>query len=199
MEAEFVKRKEKLAFRQHQSTRQLMGIQRITAHGVTTERGEMVFFLVRPDNLTVLSAEGVRARIMALTNLLRAEPAVELMALDSRESFQPNKAYYQAHLDKETVPALRTLLQQDLKHLDEIQSASASAREFLLILRPEGKVIPDEAGLRQMEKALCDHGISVHLAEEQDIKRLLAVYYQHDVTTDFFEDADGERMVNKDA
>ena len=194
-----MKQKEKAAFRQHQSTRQLMGIQRITAHGITTERGEMVFFLVRPDNLTVLSAEGVRARITALTNLLRAEPAVELMALDSRESFQPNKAYYQARLDKETVPALRSLLQQDLKHLDEIQFASASAREFLLILRPEGKVIPDEAGLRQMEKALCDHGISVRLAEEQDIKRLLAVYYQHDVTTDFFEDADGERMVNKDA
>lgn len=194
-----MKRKEKLAFRQHLSTRQFMGIQRITAHGVTTERGEMVFFLVRPDNLTVLSAEGVLARITALTNLLRAEPAVELMALDSRESFQPNKAYYQARLDKETVPALRNLLQQDLKHLDEIQSASASAREFLLILRPEGKVIPDEAGLRQMEKALCDHGISVHLAEEQDVKRLLAVYYQHDVTTDFYEDADGERMVNKDA
>lgn len=193
-----MKQKEILAFRQHQSTRQLMGTQRITAHGVTTERGEMVFFLVRPDNLTVLSAEGVRARITALTNLLRAESAVELMALDSRESFQPNKAYYQARLDKETVPALRNLLQQDLKHLDEIQFASASAREFLLIL-PEGKAIPDEAGLRQMEKALCDHGISVHLAEEQDIKRLLAVYYQHDVTTDFFEDADGERMVNKDA
>ena len=193
-----MKRKEKLAFRQHQSTRQLMGIQRITAHGVTTERGEMVFFLVRPDNLTVLSAEGVRARITALTNLLRAEPAVELMALDSRESFQPNKAYYQARLDKETVPALRNLLQQDLKHLDEIQSASASARELLLILRPEGKSIPDEAGLRQMEKALCDHGISVHLTEEQDVKRLLAVYYQRDVTTDFFEDADGERAVNSD-
>ena len=193
-----MKRKEKLAFRQHQSIRQLMGIQRITAHGVATERGEMVFFLVRPDNLTVLSAEGVLARITALTNLLRAEPAVELMALDSRESFQPNKAYYQARLDKETVPALRNLLQQDLKHLDEIQSASASAREFLLILRPEGKAIPDEAGLRQMEKALCDHGISVRLAEEQDIKRLLAVYYQHDVTTDFFEDADGERAVNSD-
>lgn len=193
-----MKRKEKLAFRQHQSTRQLMGIQRITAHGVTTERGEMVFFLVRPDNLTVLSAEGVRARITALTNLLRAEPAVELMALDSRESFQPNKAYYQARLDKETVPALRNLLQQDLKHLDEIQFASASAREFLLILRPEGKAIPDEAGLRQMEKALCDHGISVHLAEGQDVKRLLAVYYQHDVTTDFFEDADGEEVVMTD-
>lgn len=58
-----MKRKEKLVLRQRQSTRQLMGIQRITVHGVTTERGEMVFFLVRPDNLTVLSAEGVRAEL----------------------------------------------------------------------------------------------------------------------------------------
>ena len=49
-----------------------------------------------------------------------------------------------------------------------------------------------------MEKALCDHGISVHLAEEQDVKRLLAVYYQHDVTTDFFEEADGEEVVMTD-
>ena len=46
-------RKEKLAIRQHQSTRQLMGIQRITPHGVTTARGELVFFLIRPDNLTL--------------------------------------------------------------------------------------------------------------------------------------------------
>ena len=44
-----------------------------------------------------------------------------------------------------------------------------------------------------MEKAICDHGLRVRLAEEQDVKRLLAVYYQQDVTTDRFEDYDGER------
>ena len=31
--------------------------------------------------------------------------------------------------------------------------------------------------------------------EEQDVKRLLSVYYQQDVTTDRFEDCDGERGV----
>lgn len=192
-------RKEKLSLRQHQSTRQLMGIQRITPHGVTTAQEEMIFFLVRPDNLTVQSEEGVRSRVTALANLLRAEPAIELLALDARESFQSNRAFYQARLEAETVPALRRLLQQDMQHLDEIQLTSASAREFLLILRPEEKVAWDEGALRQMEKSICDHGIQVRLADEQDVKRLLSVYYQHDMTTDHLEDVDGERLVLGDA
>ena len=179
-------RKEKITLRQHQSTRQLMGIQRITPHGVTTTQGEMVFFLVRPDNLTVQSEEGVRSRVTALANLLRA-------------SFQSNRAFYQARMEAETVPALRRLLQQDMQHLDEIQLTSASAREFLLILRPEEKVASDEGALRQMEKSICDHGIQVRLADEQDVKRLLSVYYQHDMTTDHLEDVDGERLVLGDA
>ena len=46
-----------------------------------------------------------------------------------------------------------------------------------------------------MEKRIRDQGFHVRLAEAQDIKRLLAVYYQQDVTTDRFEDYDGERWV----
>ena len=46
-----------------------------------------------------------------------------------------------------------------------------------------------------MEKRIRDQGVHVRLAEEQDVKRLLSVYYQQDVTTDRFEDCDGERGV----
>ena len=53
----------------------------------------------------------------------------------------------------------------------------------------------DEVQLRQMEKRIRDQGFHVRLAEEQDVKRLLSVYYQQDVTTDRFEDCDGERGV----
>ena len=175
--------KEKMAIRQHQSTRQLMGIQNIAPHGVTTPNSELVFFLVRPDNLSVLSAEGIRARVTALANLLRAEPAVELLVVDSRESFQRNKEFYQARLE------------EDMRHLDEILSSSASAREFVLILRRDLKSDMSESTLRQLEKGICDHGLHVRLADEQDVKRLLAVYYQHDITTDFFQDIDGEKAV----
>lgn len=153
------------------------------------------FFLVRPDNLSVLSADGIRARVNALANLLRAEPAVELLVVDSRESFQRNKEFYQARLEEERLPALRELLAQDIRHLDEILSSSASAREFVLILRRDLKSDMNEGTLRQLEKGICDHGLHVRLADEQDVKRLLAVYYQHDVTTDFFEDVDGGKAV----
>lgn len=37
-------RKEKLALRQHQSTRQLMGMQGIASHGITTSNSELYFF-----------------------------------------------------------------------------------------------------------------------------------------------------------
>lgn len=107
-------RKEKLALRQHQSTRQLMGMQGIASHGITTSNSELVFFLIRPDNLSVLSSEGIRARVTALANLLRAEPAVELLVVDSRESFQRNKEFYQKRLEEETTPAIRKLLIEDI-------------------------------------------------------------------------------------
>ena len=48
------KRKE---VQRHQSTRQLMGISSITDHGVSTPYGDYTFFLIRPDNLSVLSED----------------------------------------------------------------------------------------------------------------------------------------------
>ena len=126
-------RKQKKELRRRQSTRQLMGIDQLTEHGLKTARGELVFYLISPDNLSVLSAEGVRGRVRALTELLRGLDSVELLALDSRESFQSNKLYYQERLEQETVPAIREMLRHDMDHLDEIQSTTASAREFAVV------------------------------------------------------------------
>ncbi len=171
-------RKQKKELRRHLSTRQLMGIDQLTDHGLKTARGELVFYLVSPDNLSVLSAEGVRGRVRALTELLRGMEAVELLALDSRESFQSNKHHYQARLEDEELPALRELLRQDMGHLDEIQSTT------------------DAGHLKQIEKRVRDCGFHVRMAEEQDMMRLLAVYYQQDVTTEQFDRFDGERSAN---
>ena len=189
-------RKQKKELRRHLSTRQLMGIDQLTEHGLKTARGELVFYLVSPDNLSVLSAEGVRGRVRALTELLRGMEAVELLALDSRESFQSNKHYYQARLENEDLPALRELLRQDMGHLDEIQSTTASAREFALVYRRDEKSSEDTGYLKQLEKRIRDCGFHVRMAEEQDMMRLLAVYYQQDVTTEQFDRFDGERSAN---
>lgn len=130
----------------------------------------------------------------ALTHLLCAMPELRILALDSRESFQRNQEWYRQRLEQEELPALRELLRQDSAHLDEIQTTTASAREFVLVFRLDQQSgESDEVQLRQMEKRIRDQGFHVRLAEEQDVKRLLSVYYQQDVTTDRFEDCDGER------
>lgn len=126
-------RKQKKERKRLQSTRQLMGIDQFTSDGLKAGRRELVYFLIRPDNLSVLPPEGIRARVMALTNLLRGVDAVCMMALDSRESFQGNKDWYRRRMEQEDLPALRELLRQDAAHLDSIQADTASAREFALV------------------------------------------------------------------
>lgn len=192
-------RKQKKELRRHLSTRQLMGIDQLTDHGLKTARGELVFYLVSPDNLSVLSAEGVRGRVRALTELLRGMEAVELLALDSRESFQSNKHHYQARLEQEDLPALRELLRQDTAHLDSIQAATASAREFAMVFELDRqKDEPSRSQIARLERSIRDQGFRVRQANRQDLMRLLAVYYQRDVTTDIFDDLDGERWVDTD-
>lgn len=188
-------RKQKKELRRRLSTRQLMGIDQLTEHGLKTAKGELVFYLISPDNLSVLSAEGVRGRVRAMTDLLRGTESAELLALDSRESFQSNKNYYQTRLEQEAVPAIREMLRQNMAHLDDIQSTTASAREFAFVYRREEKPAEDAGHLKQIEKRIRDCGFHVRMADEQDVKRLLAVYYQQDVTTEHFDSFDGEESV----
>lgn len=189
-------RKQKKELRRRLSTRQLMGIDQLTEHGLKTAKGELVFYLISPDNLSVLSTEGVRGRVRALTDLLRGTESAELLALDSRESFQSNKHHYQDRLEREDLPALREMLRQDMEHLDEIQATTASAREFALVHRIDAKSNEDRGSLKLLEKRIRDCGFHVRMADKQDVQRLLAVYYQQDVTTETFEKYDGERSAN---
>ena len=191
---------QKKEIRQRQSTRQLMGIDRLTDYSVKTPKGELVFFLVRPDNLSVLSEEGVGSRVRALMELLRGTETVTLRAMDSRESFEQNKIYYLQRMEEESNPAIRSLLRKDRAYLDEIQTLTASAREFAFVypLERQGNESV-ESQLTRMEKDIRDRGFHVRVARDQDLKRLLAVYYQQDVTTEYFESIDGEGTVSDDA
>ena len=192
-------RKQKKERKRLQSTRQLMGIDQFTENGLKLGRRELVYFLIQPDNLSVLSAEGIRGKVMALTNLLRGVESVRLLALDSRESFQSNKDWYRLRMERETLPALRELLRQDAAHLDHIQAGTASAREFALVFELDRqKEENSRTQVARLEKGVRDQGFYVRQAGEQDIMRLLAVYYQQDVTTEIFDMIDGERVVSTD-
>ena len=95
------------------STLSLLGIGRITEFSIHTRTGDLVFFCIRPTNLSVLPAEGVTERIYALLAVLKSMEEVELLALNASESFDGNKAFYHARLERETEPAVRRLLEQD--------------------------------------------------------------------------------------
>ncbi len=192
-------RKQKKEQKRLLSTRQLMGIDQFTENGLKAGRSELVFFLIQPDNLSVLSSEGVQGKIVALTNLLRGVESVRLLALDSRESFQSNKDWYRRRMEQETNPALRELLRQ-AAHLDSIQAGTASAREFALVFELDRQKEENaRSQVTRLEKNIRDQGFRVRQAGRQDLMRLLAVYYQQDMTTEVFENVDGERWVNADA
>lgn len=193
-------RKQKKERKRLLSTRQLMGIDQFTENGLKVGRSELVFFLIQPDNLSVLSAEGIRGKIVALTDLLRSVESVRLLALDSRESFQNNKDWYRQRMERESNPALRELLRQDAAHLDAIQTTTASAREFALVFELDRQKEENAySQVTRLEKSIRDKGFHVRQTSQQDLMRLLAVYYQQDVTTDVFDGTDGERWVDADA
>jgi len=151
-------------------------------------------FLIQPTNISVLSSESLSARIYALMNVLKGE--VEMLCLDSRESFENIKRYLRQRIVKEDIPEVRSLLEQEGRHLDRIQVQMATTREFLIIVRlkdqKKQEVFPY---LSRIEKMLGEQGFKVRRADKEDIKRILAVYFAQNVTTEHFEDFDGERWI----
>lgn len=191
------KQAEKKQAREKNSTRQLIGAKAITDYSlITYGEGELVYFMVQPSNLSVLSEKNVGARIYALMTVLKGVAEIEMLCLNSRESFEDNKQFLRTRMEREQNPMVRKLLEKDLTYLDRIQVQMATAREFLILIRLKGEkeseVFPY---LSRIKKSLKEQGFSVKRAGREDIKRILAVYYEQNVTTEHFEDFDGERWI----
>ena len=190
------RKKEKAAAKQRQTTRQLIGIEEITDRSLRTGHGELAYFIIKPPNLSTHSPEAVGARIYALLTVLKGIEAVEMLALNSKESFEDNKRYYRQRAEAETMPVLSRLLELDAASLDRLQVQMATAREFFVMIRLEdGRDIKPEAYLSRIQKSLEDQGFSARLASGEDLKRTLGVYFEQNATTEKYEDFDGERWV----
>ncbi|MCB2288028.1 hypothetical protein LGK99_13260 [Clostridium algidicarnis] len=189
-------RRQKQKERQKQSTRELMGIDEITDYSLKTPHGELVYFIIHPTNISVLSESSVSARIYALMTVLKGIAEIEMLCLNSKENFDDNKQYLKRRMDTEQNHVIRKLLQQDSTNLDRMQVQMATAREFLIIIQlkneKESNVIPY---LSRIEKSLKEQGFTARRANNADIKRLLGVYYEQNVTTEKYEDYDGERWL----
>jgi hypothetical protein len=77
-----------------------------------------------------------------------------------------------------------------------MQVQMATSREFLVVIRlrneKQSKIF---SYLNHIEKTLREQGFSTKRADREDIKRILAIYFEQNVTTEKFEDYDGERWV----
>jgi len=188
---------EKKTEKQRKVTRQLIGTREVTDYSLDTYRGDrLVYFMIKPTNISVLSEESISARIYALMTVLKGMAELEFLCLNSRESYEDNKRFLRSRMEQEDNTAVRKLLEQDLIHLDRIQVQMATAREFLVIIRlkneKDSEVFPY---LSRIEKTLREQGFIAKRSGKEDIKRLLAVYFEQNVTTEKFEDFDGERWV----
>ena len=182
--------------KRRQSTQQLMGIQKITDYCISTDAGDLVFYIVRPSNLGVLPANAIYARIEALKNVLSTQANIELLALNSRESFTQNRAFYHDRLQQETNPEIRHLLEQDRQHLDEMQVEMKLAREFYLVVRLKNEKRETVYSLLStIEESLHKSGLPVRGAGREDLKRILALYFEENTTSERMEDYDGQRFL----
>ena len=179
-----------------QTTRQLIGIDEITDSGLKTSHGRLIFFAIKPTNLSVQPPEAVSNRIYALMTVLKGQAEIEMLALNSKESFEDNKRHYRQRAAEEDLPVISRLLEADAKSLDRLQIQMATAREFFVLVR-----LREETGmelhthLSRIQKSLEDQGFKASLASGEDLKRMLGVYFEQNATTEKYEDYDGERWI----
>lgn len=117
------------------SVQDLIGIKTFTKYGLATYKGELLFYLVSPTNISVLSHTNIESKIRRLMMVLSAIPDIEITCTDSSECFDDNKSYLSGRLSEEQNPKVRKIIKKDIDFLDHIQMEMATARQFLFIAR----------------------------------------------------------------
>ena len=86
------------------STQELLGIKTFTKYGLAVGKYELLFYMIAPTNISVLSRANIEIKIHHLMMVLSAVPDIEVTCTDSCECFDDNKTYLQARLEEETNP-----------------------------------------------------------------------------------------------
>lgn len=177
------------------STQELVGIETFTKYGLETTKGELLFYLVSPTNISVLSYVNIEIKIRHLMMVLSAIPDIEITCTDSSECFDDNKAYLHDRLSEEQNSKVRKIIKKDIDFLDHIQMEMATARQFLFIARlknTKDKQTFDTAN--RIEKVISEQGFEVQRMKKADIKRFLALYFEASMNGEQMPDVDGEQF-----
>ena len=176
------------------SVQELMGIKTFTKYGLSTNKGELLFYLVSPTNISVLSHTNIEIKIRHLMMVLSALPDIEIVCTDSSECFDDNKAYLTERLEVEENAKVRKLIKKDIDFLDTIQVEMATARQFFFVARLKGqkeKQVFETAN--RIESKIAGEGFEVHRLKKSEIKRILALYFEASMQGDTMPNIDGEQ------
>ncbi len=181
------------------SVQDLCGVKTFTKYGLSTTKGELLFYLVSPTNISVLSSVNIEIKVRHLMMVLSAIPDIEIVCTDSSECFDDNKAYLQGRLMEEPNPKIRRLLKKDVDFLDSIQVEMATARQFLFITRCKA-LKPEQVfqHANRVEKIISEQGFEVRRMKKADIKRFLALYFESSLNGEQMPDIDGEQFYEVD-
>ena len=175
------------------SVQELIGIQTFTKRGLKTDKGELVYFLVAPTNISVLSKENITVKTWHLMQVLSGQPDIEISCIDSCERFDDNKANMLERLSTEHNKAVKECLRKDIDYLDNIQIEMSTARQFMFSVR--FKKEKDEQVFNQInriEKLIAEQGFEVRRMSKDDIKRFIAIYFGASMQGELIPDIDGK-------
>ena len=191
--------KKKTKKRKGRSVQDLLGIKTFTKLGLQVGKDELVFFSVQPINISVLSHENIEIKIRHLMMVLSAVPDVEISCTDSCECFDGNKAYINERIEEEQNEKIKKLLRKDYGFLDEIQSDTATARQFVFVVRCKGtKYEQNRTVANRVEKIISEQGFDIDRLDKSQIKRFLAIYFGASKNGENIPDYDGLQYVKDD-
>lgn len=180
--------------RRGSSIQEFIGIKYFTKYGLLTQRGELLFYLVNPTNISVLSPTNIEIKIRHLMMVLSTIPDIEICCTDSSECFDDNKAYLHNRLQEETNTQVRKLLKKDIDFLDGIQMEMSTARQFLFLARCRNlKTSQVFQMANRIEKVISEQGFEVKRMKKPEIKRFLALYFEASMFGEQMPDGDGEQ------
>ena len=177
------------------SVQTLLGIKAFTDYGLQTNKGELLFFLVTPSNISVLSASAVEVKVRQLMLTLSSIPDLEIVCMDSSECFDENKAYLLRRREEEYNPRIKKLLGKDLAFLSKIQLEMATARQFMFVARCRN-MNPMQVFnyANTVQKTISEQGFDAHRLQKDEIKRLLALYFDVSMRGEYMPDVDGAQF-----
>lgn len=180
------------------NTRQLMGVASIHDDYLRVFSNKIkVALLIKPTNINVLSDEVVISKITSLMNVLKTVSDVELLCVNSTQNYDDNISYLNNLVKTESNTILQDLNKKTVDFLNSIRVNMATNREFFVQMTFNASNITDDtrsSAVRRTLQQLREGGFIVRLANNEDYKRILTIYYDSAFNDDY-SDYDGLKYI----